>query len=73
MPQPSLIRVRGALYLFDLTIGWKKVRSPSVRFDNDDDLQAHLLWLVNHGRREEAEILLEACCEQRRTVGPAPP
>jgi hypothetical protein len=73
MPQPSLIRVRGTLYLFDLTIGWKKVRAPSVRLDNEDDLQAHLLWLSRHGRSDEAELLLEAYCQRCRTAGPAPP
>jgi hypothetical protein len=63
MPQTTLIRIRGKLYAYSFTTGVKPVKS-KVR-KTDDEIQALCLWLVNHGKIEEANTLLDTYCSQR--------
>lgn len=57
MAQTTLIRARGTFFAYSFTTGVKPI-APKVRM-TDDAIQALCLWLVNQGRDEEAERLLE--------------
>ncbi len=64
MPQPRILKLGATWYLYSFTDGCTKLRLPTR--ESEADVLARCLWLSNHGRRDEAEELLEAWCSRRR-------
>ncbi|MDB5224867.1 MAG: hypothetical protein JWO43_489 [Candidatus Adlerbacteria bacterium] len=55
------------LYIHDWADGPKLLRAPR-RVKTDDEVQCEALWLERHGKKEEAEDILERHCSRRPCV-----
>ncbi len=63
MSQPSLQNIRGTWYVVSFTDGYTK--AVWSRKMTDNDALARALWLINHGKRDEAELFIEWYCTAR--------
>ena len=64
MPTCTILRVNDRLGVFSWTTGFKETTPPTWR--SEHVFLCHLLWLEKHGRSEEADLLLELYCRERR-------
>lgn len=60
MADRKIQRVKGRLVIVSWTEGSK--RCPAPKLVTDDDWMRHLLYLENHGRADEADLLLQRYC-----------
>ncbi len=63
MPQNTTLRIRDKLYVYSFTTGIAPAKLPDRKSDNE--VMAELMWLVQHGKADEAELLLEKHCKSR--------
>lgn len=60
MADRKIQRVHGRLVIASWTEGFKRCPIPKLR--TEEDLIRHLLYLENHGRADEADLLLQRYC-----------
>ncbi|MBP9668924.1 MAG: hypothetical protein KBE09_01405 [Candidatus Pacebacteria bacterium] len=65
MPQHTHFHRKNRLFSYSFTTGVKLVEAPRLKTEND--VLSHALWLVNHGKDEEAERFLDRYCSQSRS------
>jgi len=64
MCQMHIFPTSRGLFVYSWTDGVRMVPAPRIK--HDDDAQAFMLWLLNHGYTEEAERFLDAYCAHAR-------
>lgn len=60
MADRKIKRVKGRLVIYSWTEGFKVCPTPKLK--TEEDWMRHLLYLENHGRADEADLLLQRYC-----------
>lgn len=63
MADMVIYRIREEFYVSSWTFGCKKSQPPSRT--TEDSVMAEAMWLVQHGKSDEAEMLIERWCQSK--------